>query len=64
MVHGLEQIIEMNRNAEEFERAVKLGIVEPGVWRPLTVVERSKLNGKLQEERLTSYDPESLELDR
>jgi len=61
MVHGLNQIMEMNQNAEDHERAVKLGICEPGPWRPLTVVERSRLNERLEENREVSFDPGFLE---
>ena len=43
MVHGLKQIEEMNRNAENWERLVKAGIVPPGVPRRITDEEMEKL---------------------
>ncbi len=51
MMHGLEQIIEANKNAEKFEREVKPGILDPGAWMLLTIVERLKLNERIQEKR-------------
>ena len=51
----------MNKKAEDHERAVKLGIVEPGPWRPLTVVEVSMVNERIEEIREVSFDPSILE---
>jgi tRNA A37 threonylcarbamoyladenosine biosynthesis protein TsaE len=52
--------MKMNKNAEDHEWAVKMGIVESGVWRPLAVVEWSKLNERPQEERSISFELDSL----
>jgi len=43
MVHGLEQIKEMNRNHANWELLVKAGIVEPGPMRRITEEEMEKL---------------------
>ena len=43
MVHGLEQIKEMNRNHANWERLVKAGIVEAGPMRRITPKEMKML---------------------
>ena len=46
MVHGLEQIWEMNENAVKREGLVKPFIVEPGVHRSITHEELEKLRDR------------------
>jgi hypothetical protein len=59
MVHGLQQIREMNNNACRIHEAKKLGIVDPGRREDsgrLTIVELDKLG-----RRQVSNEPDILE---